>query len=82
MFNNAEDTIFVADLRESKIWKASLDTLDFMALPLDNTPNPVAVDYDPVDHKLYWTDVALKSISRANLDGTEQEVVVPYLSGI
>ncbi|XP_072019600.1 uncharacterized protein [Amphiura filiformis] len=76
----ARDTIFVADFYNSKIWAAPLDTLEFEALPLQNIDQPVAVDFDPVDQKLYWTDIGRETISRAKLDGTEQEVVVGFLS--
>ncbi|XP_072019599.1 uncharacterized protein [Amphiura filiformis] len=76
----ARDTIFVTDFINVKIWAAPLDTLEFEALPLQNIGQPVAVDFDPVDHKVYWTDVRRRIISRAKLDGTEQEVVVGYVS--
>ncbi|XP_072018610.1 uncharacterized protein [Amphiura filiformis] len=76
----ARDTIFVADLYNSRIWAAPLDTLEFEALPLQNIVQPVAVDFDPVEHKVYWSDVGRRIISRAKLDGTEQQVVVGFLT--
>ncbi|KAK3595925.1 hypothetical protein CHS0354_032433 [Potamilus streckersoni] len=39
----------------------------------------VAVDSDCVDHKYYWSDVFKGRVSRANLDGSDKEVVVQDL---
>ncbi|PFX23099.1 Low-density lipoprotein receptor-related protein 6 [Stylophora pistillata] len=40
-----------------------------------NISSPVAVDYDPFDGKIYWTDVALKIVARAFPNGSSVEVV-------
>ncbi|XP_071838885.1 uncharacterized protein [Apostichopus japonicus] len=70
-----EKTIFQVDL--------SSDSHNFTAIALEGLKNPIAVDYDPVDSKIYFTDVIAKRVVRANLDGTEMEdlavdyVVVP-----
>ena len=37
--------------------------------------SPVAVDYDPVEEKIYWTDVTLKLIARAFPNGSSVEVI-------
>ncbi|XP_006813888.1 low-density lipoprotein receptor-related protein 5-like [Saccoglossus kowalevskii] len=44
-------------------------------LPLSDINNPIAVDYDPVENKLYWTDYGLNTVNRANMDGTEREII-------
>lgn len=36
---------------------------------------PVAVDYDPVEGKIYWTDVNLKRVARAFPNGSSFEVI-------
>ena len=33
--------------------------------------NPIAVAYDHVDGKVYWSDVSHKTINSANLDGSQ-----------
>lgn len=37
---------------------------------------PIAVDYDPSESKVYWTDGRLKAIVRAFLNGSSVEVIV------
>ena len=37
---------------------------------------PIAVDYDPSERKVYWTDGRLKAIVRAFLNGSSVEVIV------
>lgn len=36
----------------------------------------IAVDYDPIDGFIYWTDDTVQKIQRARLDGNEQEDVI------
>ena len=50
----------------------SLDTPDLtdVVLPLRETRHTAALDYDPVDGFVYWTDKDLRVIRRAKLDGT------------
>ena len=40
-----------------------------------NISSPVAVDYDPVEGKIYWSDAELKLLARAYLDGSSVEVI-------
>ena len=40
-----------------------------------NISRPVAVDYDPVEGKIYWSDVTLKLVARALLNGSSVEVI-------
>lgn len=69
-----EKTIFQVDL--------SSDSHNFTAIALEGLKNPIAVDYDPVDSKIYFTDVIAKRVVRANLDGTEMEdLAVDYVVG-
>ncbi len=56
---------------------APLDTLEYRTIQLERAIGvPVAIDYDPEDQMFYWTDILEKTISRAFLDGSGQEVVL------
>ena len=57
-------------------------TGQFHAIPLSGHDNPIAVDYDPIGRKVYWTDVASKIIKRANLNGSEEQLVKLFPEGM
>lgn len=52
-----------------------LNTYSFITVPLAGHENPIAVDYDYVNARIYWTDVAADEIRSASLDGTDNETV-------
>ncbi|KAL8560666.1 hypothetical protein ACOMHN_053326 [Nucella lapillus] len=58
--------------------KISLDTPDYTAavLPLRDIGIAFAVDFDPVECYVYWTQYRPNAIQRARLDGTGQETLV------
>jgi low density lipoprotein receptor-related protein 5/6 len=64
--------------RRTDLRRISLDTPDYtdVVLQLDDIQHAIAIDYDPVDGCVYWTDDEKRTIRRALLDGTNQEVVV------
>ncbi|CAL4165319.1 unnamed protein product, partial [Meganyctiphanes norvegica] len=37
-----------------------------------------AIDFDSVDNRLYWTDISVKSISRAFMNGSQLEKVIEF----
>jgi len=59
-------------VRRTDLRWVSLDTSDFTDVVLDirNVRHAIAVDYDPIDRHVYWTDDEMRSIRRAFLDGT------------
>ena len=72
----------MTDLESAKLFKSPIATLDFVEIPLQNVDRPVAVDFDPVEQKVYWTDVSRDTISRASLDGSNQQLIVSGLTGM
>lgn len=60
--------------RRTDLRRISLDTPDYtdVVLPLDGVKHAIAVDYDPVDGFVYWSDDEVRGIRRAKLDGTRQ----------
>lgn len=69
--------LLFADATYGRIKKFSpQDSGSLMSLPLENSiSRPVALAYDVVEDRVYWTDTIRKSISRAFLNGSSQEVV-------
>lgn len=62
-------------VQQTEICHSSLDTPDYTTfiLPLQNIRHAIAIDFDPVDEMLYWTDDKARTIRRAFLNGTGQE---------
>ncbi|XP_072018612.1 uncharacterized protein [Amphiura filiformis] len=70
------DFVIVTDIDNATIFTGPTDTLQFQRIPLQNVKRPVAIDYDPVEQRIYWTDETDININRAFINGTGQEVVV------
>jgi low density lipoprotein receptor-related protein 5/6 len=72
----AEELLLLA--RRVDIRRISLDTSDYtdVVLPLRGIKHAIAVDFDPVEGKIYWTDDDVHVIRRAFLNGTQQEDII------
>ena len=67
-----------AEANTAEIYKIALAVPDTPCEPLgirNNISRPIAIDYDPVEGKVYWTDVTLKQIVRAYPNGSGLEVI-------
>jgi len=55
-----------------------LDSPDYtnFVLPLNGVKHAIAIDFDPVDEMLYWTDEQAYAIRRAYLNGSNQQDVI------
>ncbi|XP_078669811.1 low-density lipoprotein receptor-related protein 4-like isoform X3 [Branchiostoma floridae x Branchiostoma belcheri] len=75
--HDAPETMLLFAARGS-IRRISLDTGDHtdVILPLPDIQNVIALDFDSYEGKLYYTDVQLDKIRRANLNGTGMEDIV------
>eukprot|EP00057_Strongylocentrotus_purpuratus_P019997 XP_011674471.1 PREDICTED: low-density lipoprotein receptor-related protein 4 [Strongylocentrotus purpuratus] len=77
--------MFVADPGRGAIYVGASDDrgsfagAGFNALPLQNLMLPWAVAFDNRSRTVFWTDGDLDAILRANIDGTEQRVIVDGL---
>lgn len=58
--------------RRSDIRYISLDTPDYsdVLVPVDSARHAVAIDFDPVEKQVYWTDDGQRAILRAYLNGS------------
>jgi CSLREA domain-containing protein len=62
--------------------RANLDGTDSEPLPLTGIQNPTGLALDPDGGKVYWSDYFAGTISRASLDGSNQETLVSGLPGL
>jgi low density lipoprotein receptor-related protein 5/6 len=72
--------IMFADSDSGKIYQMQLDSMNVkpIAVSFDETTSisrPVALEYDRVEDRVYWSDVTLKIICRAFRNGTGFEVL-------
>ncbi|XP_046889655.1 low-density lipoprotein receptor-related protein 5 isoform X1 [Hypomesus transpacificus] len=72
----AEQVLLLA--RRTDLRRISLDLPDFtdIVLQVDDIRHAIAVDYDPVEGHVYWTDDEVKAIRRARIDGSEAQTLV------
>ncbi|XP_068714407.1 uncharacterized protein [Montipora foliosa] len=75
---STEEFMLFPDAASGKIFKVSLAVTDtpceLLAIE-NNITRPVAIDYDPVDGKVYWTDVSMQQVTRAYPNGSDIEVI-------
>ncbi|XP_061237314.1 low-density lipoprotein receptor-related protein 4 isoform X3 [Bos javanicus] len=73
----APETYLLFSSRGS-IRRISLDTSDHtdVHVPVPELNNVISLDYDSVDGKVYYTDVFLDVIRRADLNGSNMETVI------
>ncbi|XP_068671662.1 low-density lipoprotein receptor-related protein 6-like [Montipora foliosa] len=69
---------FVLLARKGDFRFISLDTTDFIdvAVPVFGIREPYAIDFDPIDKFIYWSDIENREIKRSRVDGTDVQVVV------
>ncbi|XP_064614875.1 low-density lipoprotein receptor-related protein 6-like isoform X2 [Liolophura sinensis] len=70
-----DNYLVVTDAYQKQIYQVGAVSNRFNAIHVSIHYRPIAVDLDPVDKKVYWSDITSKVIKRVNLDGTYEEVV-------
>ena len=80
IFTEFKKFVIFADQRNKEIYQLSLDSYPAfqVTLPLQNLSQPIALDLDPYQSHIYWTDISTHSISRAALNGSFQEVIIKH----
>lgn len=68
--------------RRTDIRLISLDTFDFLDIVLNigDIRHAIALDYDPIEKMIYWTDDDLHVIRRTYLNGSGTTCVQPLSS--
>ncbi|XP_073521420.1 low-density lipoprotein receptor-related protein 5-like [Phyllobates terribilis] len=72
----ADDVLLLA--RRTDLRRISLDMPDFtdIVLQIDDIRHAIAIDYDPVERYIYWTDDEVRAIRRVYLDGSGAQTLV------
>ncbi|XP_038066441.1 low-density lipoprotein receptor-related protein 1-like [Patiria miniata] len=79
---DAGDFMLVAASDNYTIFAGSMSKqlADLAALPLEGVEKPQALDYDPTENMVYWTqyhpDTGIGKLSRAHLNGTNQMILL------
>ena len=79
---SSDKFMLFAEANTGEIYKVPLVVPGTPCQPLaikTNISRPVAVDYDPVEGKVYWTDVTLEQVARAFSNGSEVEVLAKHV---
>lgn len=75
---SSEKFLIFAEADSGEIYKIPLTVPEKPCYPLkisENISRPIAVDYDLVEDKIYWTDVTLKLVARAFPNGSSVEII-------
>uniref|UniRef100_A0A672Q6C7 Low-density lipoprotein receptor-related protein 5-like n=1 Tax=Sinocyclocheilus grahami TaxID=75366 RepID=A0A672Q6C7_SINGR len=72
----AEQVLLLA--RRTDLRRISLDLPDFtdIVLQVSDIRHAIAIDYDPVEGYVYWTDDEVRAIRRARIDGSDTQTLV------
>ena len=70
-----------ADADAAKIYQMETDSINVLPKALQFAPEvdirqPVALEYDPLEDRVYWSDVSLKIICRAFRNGSAFEKLI------
>ncbi|XP_055958830.1 low-density lipoprotein receptor-related protein 6-like [Patella vulgata] len=70
-----ERFLIFADQRQAGIYQRPLFLDEYYSIPLQNIKQPRDVVYDGVKKLIYWSDIALSTISRSKINGSNQEII-------
>ncbi|XP_028129361.1 low-density lipoprotein receptor-related protein 6 [Diabrotica virgifera virgifera] len=74
-YDKPQELLLLAKRPEIRLIYLDSPEYSSKALPLD-VKYSIAVDFDPVDNYIYWSDDEVKTIQKAKIDGTEQQDVI------
>ncbi|XP_056645747.1 low-density lipoprotein receptor-related protein 6 [Diorhabda sublineata] len=74
-YDKPQELLLLAKRPEIRLIYLDSPEYSSSALPLD-VKYSIAVDFDPVENYIYWSDDEVRKIQKAKLDGTDQQNVV------
>lgn len=79
LFSPAESRQFLLYARQIEIRGVDIDNPYYnyiISFTVPDIDNVTVVDYDALEHRIYWSDVRTQTIKRAFINGTGVETVV------
>lgn len=77
-----DNFLLFVDGPQGKLFQMALNGTTVLELPVSSKPqNPVAVDFDPLTRTVYWTDIESRTVRRATLNGSHQEIFLQLQPG-
>ncbi|XP_025082095.1 low-density lipoprotein receptor-related protein 4-like isoform X2 [Pomacea canaliculata] len=67
---------------DNGIRRIDIDTGSNVTIRPNGLHNPYGIDYDPVDGRVYWSNLEEKTIRSANLDGSDARLVLNISQGV
>lgn len=75
------DFVLVADSYIQEIYRMDLETGSYSAIPQYSVNTPIGIDYDPLTHTVFYSDVGLHQIKSTDLDGNNEKILKRLNSG-
>lgn len=75
------DFVLVADSYIQEIYRMDLETGSYSAIPQYSVNTPIGIDYDPLTHTVFYSDVGLHLIKSTDLDGNNEKILKRLNSG-
>lgn len=72
---NPKDQFFLIASSAGRIYRVDLRTNSQIVLPIPDLFNPIAVDFDPLEGRIYWTEIGHKQILTSYLNGSHVTIV-------
>ena len=73
-------SLLTCDTNNGEIYRGDIETGSYSAIPNQNVFNPVALDFDVIQKKIYYSDVRLHQLRRTDIDGNGM-VIIKQLAG-
>lgn len=71
-----DNFLLFTDSVQKQIYRMDMSTKSYVAVPVSRNDIPIAIDYDYVDGRIYWTDVGLKQIRSVSINGNSEKIVL------
>ena len=76
-----DSALIFVDTRQREIFQMDLNDYSLSAVPLSTLRSPVAIDIDPNDGLIFWTDITDKTIRRSSVTGNNDVIIKQLSSG-